>query len=101
MNHKFSAIQDVKTKFFLAERYKTIVEDNIECFFSPDIDIAFHIILTVMVTNYSTELSFTLLKYIKNPNRTAMQEGRLNILSLLSMEADVGSKISFGDLTKF
>ncbi len=53
-----------------------------------------------MVTNCSADRSFSQLKYIKNTNRTTMQQGRLDALSLLSIEADVLRKISFEDLIK-
>ena len=65
-----------------AELYKIIVENNIECAF-PNVDIGFHIFLTLMVTNCSAERSFSRFKYIRNPIRTTMQQGRLDALSLL------------------
>ncbi|XP_038637303.1 zinc finger MYM-type protein 1-like [Scyliorhinus canicula] len=99
VRHKFSATKNVKTRFSHAELYKIIVEDNIECAF-PNVDIGFRIFLTLMVTNCSAERSFSQLKYIKNPIRTTMQQGRLDALSLLSIEADVLHKISFEDLIK-
>lgn len=97
--HKFSAQENVKTRFSHAELYKIIVEDNIECAF-PNVEIAFRIFLTLMVTNCSAERSFSQLKNIKNANRTTMQQGRLDDLSLLSIEADMLRKISFEDLIK-
>lgn len=83
VHHKFSATINVKTRFSHAELYKIIVEDNIECAF-PNVDICFRIFLTLMVTNCSAERSFSQLKYIKNPNRTTMKQGRLDALSLLT-----------------
>ena len=71
--HKFSEIENVKTRFSRAELYKIIVEDNIESAFL-NVDICFCIFLTLLVTNCSAEHSFSLLKYIKNPNRTIMQQ---------------------------
>ena len=53
-----------------------------------------------MVTNCSAEHSFSQLKYIKNPIRTTMQQGRLDALSLLSIEADVFCKINSEDLIR-
>ena len=98
MRHKFNATKNVKTRFSLAELYKIIVEENIECIL-PNADIGLRIFFTLMVTNCSTERSFSHLKYIKNPVRTTMQQGRMDALSLLSIEADVLSKINF-DLIK-
>jgi len=54
VRHKFSAIKNVKTRFSHAEFYKIILEDNIECVFQ-NVDIAFRIFLTLMVTNCSAE----------------------------------------------
>ena len=54
VRHKFSATENVKTRFSHAELYKIILEDNIECAF-PNVDIAFRIFLTLMVTNCSAE----------------------------------------------
>ena len=81
MRHKFSATKKLKTGFRHAELYKIIVQDYIECTF-PNVDIDFHIFLTLMVTNCSAERPFSQLKYIKNPIRTNMQQGRLDALSL-------------------
>jgi len=96
VRHKFSATKYVKTRFSHAELYKIILEDNIECAF-PNVDIAFRIFLTLMVTNCSAERSFSRLKYIKNPLRTTMQQG-MDALFLLCIEADVLHKIGYEDL---
>ena len=53
-----------------------------------------------MVTNCSAEHSFSRLKYIKNPLRTTIQQGSLDALSLLCIEADVLRKIGYEDLIK-
>ena len=79
VRQKFNATENVKTRFSHAELYKIILEDNIECAF-PNVDIAFRIFLTLMVTNCSAERSFSRLKYIKNPLRTTMQQGRLGLM---------------------
>lgn len=97
--HEFSATNNGKTRFSHAELYKIIVEENIECGF-PNVDISFHIFLTLMVTNCTAECSFSRLKYIKNSMRTTMQQGWLEALSLWSIEADILHKISFEDLIK-
>ena len=54
------------------------------CF--PDLDIALRIYLSMMVTNCSTERSFSKLKRIKNELRVFMGKQRLNYLSLTSVE---------------
>ena len=53
-----------------------------------------------MVTNCTTENSFSQMKRIKNPNRTTMRQERLEFLSLLMMEADLLHQINFEDLIK-
>ena len=60
--------KNVKARVSHAEIYKIIVEDSIECAF-PNVDIGFHIFLTLMVTNCSAEHSFSQLKYIKIPSQ--------------------------------
>ena len=99
VRHKFSEIKNVKTRFSHAELYKIIVEDNIECVF-PKVDICFRIFLRLRVTNCSAERSFSQLKYIKNPNRTTMQQGRLDALYLLNIVADVLCKIRIENLIR-
>ena len=53
-----------------------------------------------MVTNCTTERSFSQMKRIKNLNGTTMRQERLESLSLLMIEADLLGQISFGDLIK-
>jgi hypothetical protein len=78
---------------------KVIVEDNIECVF-PNVDISLRIFLTLMVTNCTTERSFSQMKRIKNPNKTTMRQKRLESLSLLMIEADLLCQINFEDLIR-
>ena len=78
---------------------KVIVEDNIECAF-PNIEISLRIFLTLMITNCTTERSFSQMKRIKNPNRTTMRQERLESLSLLMIEADLLRQINFEYLIK-
>jgi DNA (cytosine-5)-methyltransferase 1 len=53
-----------------------------------------------MVTNCTTENSFSQMKRIKDPNRTTMRQERHAFLSLLMMEADLLHQINFEDLIK-
>lgn len=99
VRHKLSATQYSKSTFNHAELYKIIVEDNIECAF-PNVDSAFRIFLTLMITNCSAERSFSKLKYIKNPMRASMCQGRLDALAVLSIEADLLRRINFDNLVK-
>ena len=99
MRHKFSTEKNVETRFSQTELYKIIADDNIQCAFL-DLDICLCIFLTFLVTNCSAERSFPQLKYIDNFNRTAMQQGRLDCLSLVITEANVLLMMSFDDLIK-
>ena len=99
VRQKFSSINNQKTKFTHAELYKIITDDSVECAF-PNVDIAFCIFLTLMITNCSAERSFSQLKYIKNPLRTSMKQSRLDSLSILNIEADLVRKTSFEDIVK-
>ncbi|ESN94536.1 hypothetical protein HELRODRAFT_153349, partial [Helobdella robusta] len=62
------------------------------------VEIALRIFLASMITNCSTERSFSQLKRIKNPCRSTMQQERLDSLSLLMIEADLLRKINFDDV---
>ena len=79
--------------------YKIITEDNVECALT-NIDIAFSIFLTLKVTNCSAKRSFSQLKYIKNPLRTSVKKIRLDSLPILSIKADLLTKMSFEDIMK-
>ena len=79
--------------------YKVFVEDNMKCAFL-NVGISLCISLTLMVTNCTTECSFSQMKHIKNPNRKTMRQERLESLSLLMIEADLLCQINFEDLIK-
>ncbi|ESO12188.1 hypothetical protein HELRODRAFT_63746, partial [Helobdella robusta] len=68
------------------------------CF--QNVEIVLRMFLTLMITNYSTECSFSHLKRIKNPCRSTMKQERLESLSLLMIEADLLRKINFDDVVK-
>ena len=53
-----------------------------------------------MITNCTTEHSFSQMKPIKNPNRTRVRQEILESLSLLMIEADLLCQINFEDLIK-
>ena len=75
-----------------ANFYALIKEHNLEATF-PNVEIFLRIYLSLMVTNCSGERSFSKLKRIKNEQRTSMNQGRLNHLSLLSIEHELLRKI--------
>ena len=58
---------------------------TIDCY--PNVSIAYRIILTVPVA--SAERSFSKLKLLRNCLRTTMLQGRLNGLSMCSIEKDI------------
>ncbi|KAG2579201.1 hypothetical protein PVAP13_6NG248203 [Panicum virgatum] len=60
---------------------------TIDCY--PNVSIAYRILLTVLVTVASAERSFSKLKLLRNCLRTTMLQGRLNGLSLCSIEKDI------------
>jgi len=91
--------EEKKTVFTHAELYDIIVQDQIRSVF-PNLDIAFRIFLTFMLTNVSAERSFSQLKRIKNPYRTTMTQERLDSLSLLCIESDMLRSVDFDDLIK-
>ena len=64
----------------------------------PNISIAFRIFLTMMVTNCTSERSFSKLKQIKIDLRNATKQQRLNSLSLINIEYEVLDNIDFDNL---
>ena len=65
-----------------------------------NVDIAFSILLILMVRNCSAVYSFSQLRCIKNPLRTSMDQIRLDSLPILNLEADLLTKIKFEDMIK-
>jgi len=82
-----------------AELYDIIVQDQI-CSVFPNLDNAFRISLSFMLTNVSSKRSFSQLKRIKNRYRTTMSQERLDSLSLLCIEADMLHSVDFDDVIK-
>ena len=89
-----SLVQQKLQKLDSVMQNKVIVEDNIECAFL-NVEISLCIFLTLIVTNCTTERSFSQMKRIKNPNRTTMRQERLESLSLLMIEVDLLRQINF------
>ncbi|XP_065650711.1 uncharacterized protein LOC136078824 [Hydra vulgaris] len=106
IRHKFPGASKNNTLNH-GELYQLAVRDNIECAF-PNVEITFHIFLTLMVTNCSIKSSYSQLKRTKNPSRSTMKQERLDSLSLLMIEADMlkltitiySRKNNFDDLLK-
>lgn len=64
----------------------------------PNVEMAFRILLTLPVSNCSSERSFSVLKRIKNRLRSTLNQENLQAFSILSIESDITSKMDFDDL---
>ncbi|XP_065651224.1 uncharacterized protein LOC136079416 [Hydra vulgaris] len=74
--------------------YKILINKEVkDCF--PNVKIVLRIYLVIMITNSSSERSFSNLKRIKKKLRTSMDEGRLNQLAIMSSESDILRKPDF------
>lgn len=56
--------------------------------------------LTIPVSTASAERSFSKLKVIKNYLRSTMSQERLSALAVLSIEADIASKLDYDTVIK-
>jgi len=79
--------------------FKVIYEQHLEEIY-PNITIALQIFLTLPVSVASAERSFSKLKLIKNYLRNTMKQQRLNNLSIISIEHQRASSISFEEIIK-
>lgn len=79
------------------EKLKMIKSFGIEHTF-PNVETALRIMLSIPITNCSSERSFSVLKRIKNRLRSSISEKNLSGLSLLTIESDLTGKISFDDI---
>ena len=82
---------DISTEMFL---YKLILGKRVQDTF-PNVEIALRMYLVLMITNCSGERSFSKLKLIQNRLRTSMTQGRLNDLTIMSIESDVMRSVDF------
>ncbi|XP_065664704.1 uncharacterized protein LOC136086337 [Hydra vulgaris] len=62
---------------------------------SSEFEIVHRIYLVIMITNSSSERSFSNLKHIKNRLRTSMDGDKLNQLAIMSSESDILRKLDF------
>ncbi|KAK4887806.1 hypothetical protein RN001_004077 [Aquatica leii] len=77
------------------QMYKLLKNNHLEETF-PNLEIAFRIFLSLMITNASGERSFSKLNLIKNELRSSMGQERLRWLSIMSIENDL-QQIGFKD----
>lgn len=61
----------------------------------PYIDISLRMLLCTPISNCSTERSFSALKRVKSYLRSCSKENRLNSLAMMTVEADLTSKIDY------
>lgn len=64
----------------------------------PNVETAYHLFLTLPITNCSSERSFSVLKRIKSRLRSTMNQSTLEAFSLLSIENDITAKLDFEDI---
>lgn len=77
--------------------FRIIIETKVaECF--PNVETAFRLFLSLMVTNCSGERSFSVLKRVKNYLRSTMSQSRLSALSLLSIESEIVRSLNYDNI---
>lgn len=76
-----------------------ILEKNLIGLF-PNISTALRIFLSLPASVASAERSFSVLKRVKNFNRSAMSQERLNGLSILHINSDIARNIDFSTIIK-
>lgn len=87
------SIKDVK------QLIRYILENNLQEIY-PNVYITIRIMLTVPVSTASAERSFSKLKLIKNYLRSTMSQERLSALAVLSIEAEIASRLSYDSVLK-
>ena len=66
----------------------------------PNVETVLRIYLVLMITNCSSERSFSKMKIIKNRLRTTMTYERLSNLAIMSVEYDILRELDFNNLVK-
>lgn len=64
----------------------------------PNTEIALRILLTLPVSNSSSERSFSVLNRIKSQIRNSLSQANLQACSILSIENDITSQLDFNDI---
>ena len=83
--------RNISTELFL---YKLIIDKGVRDTF-PNVAIALRMYLVLMVTNCSAERSFFKLEQTENRLQTAMTQGRLVSLAIMSIESDILREIDY------
>ena len=79
--------------------YRMLLQHGLKEVF-PNVEIAYRLYLSLMVSNCTGERSFSKLKLIKNETRAKMKEQRLNMLSLMYIETSILRKLNFQDVVR-
>ena len=66
----------------------------------PNVSVVFRLYLCLMISNFSGERSFSVLKKVTNQLRSSMGGKRLNFLALLFIENELFEKIDTDDIFK-
>lgn len=66
----------------------------------PNVETAVRIFLTMPISNCSGERSFSLLKRIKSPLRSYLQQKKLSSLALLCLNSDITKELDYRDIIK-
>lgn len=64
----------------------------------PNVETALRIMLSIPITNCSSERSFSALKRIKNRLRSCLSQNKLSGLALLAIESDITNRLQFDDI---
>ena len=87
-------VKDESTCSFEANLYRLASANDVSISF-PNVNIAFRLYLTLLVSNCTGERSFSVLSRVKNELRTTMTDDRLSALSLMAIEGDILRNIDF------
>jgi hypothetical protein len=79
------------------DMYKLLKSRNLVSAF-PNVDIIFRIYLSLPATSAAFERSFSVLKRIKNYNRSKMGQERLCSLAVMAIESDLLNSVDFDGL---
>ena len=79
--------------------YRLIIEKDVQDTI-PNIEIAQRIYLILMVSNCSSERSFSKLKLIENRLRTSMKQGRHVYLTMMSIKSDILRELDFNGIIR-
>ena len=85
---QFAALLDTDIGRQATNMYRLIRRETMQSCF-PNVDILLRMYLSLTVTNCTGERSFSKLRRINNAQRTTIGKGRLNMLTLMSIDGRV------------